>query len=110
MNVKQLREDVRAGRITPDRLIDLIVALQRRIDELERQVGSSTTRKLPEAFSVRAEEQRQAARGKGRGKRKRRSRGGRTATAEKITQAVRTEKVFPAGVLDHQPVSRKKFL
>jgi predicted metalloprotease with PDZ domain len=27
MDVEQLREDVRAGRITPDRLIDLIVAL-----------------------------------------------------------------------------------
>src|SRR5208337_3907987 len=97
MDVEQLREDVHAGRITPDRLIDLIVALQRRIDELERQAGSSATRKLPEAFSVRAEEQRQEARGKKRRKRKR-SRGRRTTTAEKVAQAVRTEKVFPAGV------------
>ncbi len=71
MDVEQLREDVHAGRITPDRLIDLIVTLQRRIDELERQVGSSATRKLPEAFSLRAEEQRQEARGKKRRKRKR---------------------------------------
>jgi len=97
MDVEQLRADVHAGRITPDRLIDLIVALQRRIDELERQVGSSVTRKLPDAFSVRAEEQRQEARGKKRRKRKR-SRGKRTTTAEKVAQAVRTEKVFPAGV------------
>ena len=97
MDVEQLREDVRAGRITPDRLIDLIVALQRRIDELERQVGSSGTQKLPEAFSMRAEEQRQEARGKKRRKRKR-SRGRRTTTAEKVAQAVRTEKVYPGGV------------
>jgi hypothetical protein len=100
MDVEQVKEDVRAGRITPDRLIDLIVALQRRIDELERQLGSSATRNLPEAFSVRAEEQRQAARGKRRRKRKRRSQAGRRTTAEKIAQAVRTEKVFPAGVLE----------
>jgi hypothetical protein len=97
MDVEQLREDVRAGRITPDRLIDLIVALQRRIDELERQVASSATRKLPEPFSVEAEERRQEARGKKRRKRKE-SRGGRTTTAEKVAQAVRTEKVYPEGV------------
>ena len=47
---------------------------------------------------MRAEEQRQEARGKKRPKRKRRSRGGRITTAEKIAQAVRTENVFPAGV------------
>lgn len=47
---------------------------------------------------MRAEEQRQEARGKKHGKRKRRSRGGRKRTAEKVAQAARTEKVFPAGV------------
>jgi transposase len=72
MDVEQLKEDVREGRITPDRLVDVIVALQRRIDELERQLGASAARRLAEAFSVRAEEQRQAARGKKPGKRKRR--------------------------------------
>jgi hypothetical protein len=98
MDFEQLKEDVRTGRITLDRLVDVIVAQQRRIEELERQLGSSGTRRLPEAFSVRAEEQRQAARGKGQRKGKRRSRGGRKRTAEKVAQAVRTEKVFPAGV------------
>jgi len=98
MDVEQLKDDVRAGRITPERLVDVIAALQRRIDELERQVGASTTQKVPEAFSVRAEEQRQAARGKKPGKRKRPSRVGRKRTLEKLAQAVRTEKVFPAGV------------
>ncbi|MGA2253940.1 MAG: transposase [Thermoguttaceae bacterium] len=97
MDVEQLREDVRAGRITPDRLIDLIVAQQRRIDELERQVGSSAARKLPEAYSVEAEEQRQEARAKKRRKRKR-SHGRRATTAEKVAQAARTEKVYPKGV------------
>jgi hypothetical protein len=46
---------------------------------------------------MRAEEQRQEARGKKR-KRKRKARGGRKRTAEKVAQAARTEKVFPAGV------------
>jgi hypothetical protein len=47
---------------------------------------------------VEAEERRQEARGKKRRKQKRRSQAGRTTSAEKIAQAVRTEKVFPAGV------------
>jgi len=119
MDVEQLKEDVLAGRITFDRLIEVVVTLQRelqaakqkldqtkqeldqakqRIAELERQLGGSPTRKVSEPFSVRAEEQRQEARGKKRRKRKRRSRGGRRTTAEKVAQAARTEKIFPAGV------------
>ena len=47
---------------------------------------------------MRAEEQRQEARGKKPRKRKRPLRGGRITTAEKVAQAERTEKVFPAGV------------
>ena len=104
MDVEQLKEDVRAGRITPDRLVDLVVTLldelqaaKKKIGELERQLGGSATQKCSEPFSVRAEEKRQEARGKKR-KRKQRSRGGRKRTAEKVAQAVRTEKVFPAGV------------
>ena len=104
MDVEQLKKDVRSGRITPDRLIDLIVTLQRelhtarrRIEQLERQVGSPPSSKISEPFSVQAEERRQEARGKKRRKRKR-SRGGRTTTAEKVAQAVRTEKVYPEGV------------
>ena len=49
-----------------DRLVDLIVTLQRqldearrRIEELERKLGGSPTAKVAEPFSVRAEEQRQ---------------------------------------------------
>ena len=54
--------------------------------------------KPSEPFSMRAEEQRQEARGKKQRKRKRRSKGGRKRSAEKVAQAVRTEKVFPAGL------------
>ncbi len=105
MDVEQFKEDVRSGRITVKRLIELVVTLQRelhaakrRIEQLERQQGVAPTAKVSEPFSLRAEEQRQAARGKKQGKRKRRSRGGRISTAEKVSQAVRTEKVFPVGV------------
>jgi len=105
MDVEQLRKDVRSGRITPDRLIDLIVTLQRelqsaqrRIEQLERQLGSPPSSKVSEPFSVEAEERRQEARGKKRRKRKGRFHGGRMSSVEKVAQAVRTEKVFPAGV------------
>jgi len=106
MDVEQLKEDVRTGRIIPDRLVDLVVTLldelqaaKKKIGELERQQGGSATQKCSEPFSVRAEEKRQEARGKKR-KRKQRSRGGRKRTAEKVARAVRTEKVFPAGVAE----------
>ena len=104
-DVKQLREDVRRGRISGDRLVELIVTLQRQvqaakreIEELKRKLGGSPTTKVDEPFSVRAEEQRQEARGKKRRQRSRPARRGRLTTADKIAQATRTEKVFPAGV------------
>jgi hypothetical protein len=68
MDVEQLRKDVHAGRITPDRLIDLIVTLQRRNEELERQLKGGSPPKISEPFSVEAEERRQEARGKKRRK------------------------------------------
>ena len=111
MDVEQLKDDVRTGRIAPDRLVELVVTMQRelqaatqdldqakqRIAELERKLGGSATAKVSEPFSVQAEERRQEARGKKRRKRKR-SRGRRTTTAEKVAQAVRTEKVYQEGV------------
>jgi transposase len=73
MDVEQLKKDVRSGRITPDRLIDLIVTLQRelqganqRIEQLERQLGVPPSSKISQPFSVEAEERRQEARGKKR--------------------------------------------
>jgi len=105
MDVAQFKEDVRAGRIDVDRLVDLVVSLERqlqaakrRIEELEKQLGVRASEKVAEPFSVRAEEQRQQACGKkGRAKKKNRRRG-RIMTAEKIARATRTEQVFPAGV------------
>lgn len=107
--IDQLKQDVREGRIDVDRLIDLIVTLQRqlqtanqRIEELEKQSGGSTpsaSTKLEQPFSLRAEEQRQQARGnKQKRKKKNKGRRGRVTTAEKIAQAQRHEDVFPEGV------------
>ncbi len=105
MDVEQIKDDVRRGRIDLDRLVELIVTLERQLQaakqrnkELEHKLGGSPTTKVDEPFSVRAEEQRQAARGKTRRKRNRPARRGRITSADKIAQAVRTEKVFPVGV------------
>jgi hypothetical protein len=113
MDVEQLKEDVRQGRIDVDRLVELIVMLQRqlqrandqqqraqaRIKELEQKPGGPPTQKLAEPFSLRAEEKRQEARGKKqRRKRKRPPRRGRITTADKLARAERIEKVYPAGV------------
>jgi hypothetical protein len=111
MDIEQLKDDVRTGRIAPDRLVELVVTMQRelqaanqeldaakrQIEDLKRQLGGVPGQTVSQPFSVRAEEQRQEARGKKRRKRKR-SRGARITTAEKVAQAVWTEKVFPAGV------------
>lgn len=107
MDVEQFKEDVREGRIGLDRLADLLVSALRqleeakqRIQELEEQLKQSPTVKLEEAYSVAAEEKRQAARDKKARQRKRANgkRGGRIRAAEKIALAVRTEPVYPEGV------------
>src|SRR5579862_9524998 len=96
---EQLKQDVREGRIDADRLVDLVVTLQRqlqaalqRIAELEKQCGGPSATKLEQAFSLRAEEQRQQARGKNKQRRKKnKGRRGRVTSAEKIAQAQRHE-------------------
>jgi len=100
---EQLKDDLREGRLDPDRLVDLIVSLQRqlqaamqRIADLEKQLAG-TTAKVDEPFSLRAEEKRQEARGKKR-KAKRQGRRGRFTTAEKVKQAERAVDVVPDGV------------
>jgi transposase len=109
--IEQLQQEVREGRIDLDRLVGLVVTLQRqlqvanqqlqtanrRIEELEKQSRGSGPAKLEQPFSLRAEEQRQEARGKNR-KRQKQGRRGRITTADKIAQAVAHEDVFPAGV------------
>ena len=105
MDVEQLKEDVREGRVAVDRLVELVVTLQRklqtaeqRIDELERKLDGSLPKKVDESFSLRAEEERQKRRGKKARRRKPPARRGRITTAEKIKRAKRTEKAFPENV------------
>jgi transposase len=103
--IDRLKQEVRRGQIDPEQLIDLIAKLQRqlqeakrRIEELEKKLGGSPTVKTAEAYSMRAEEQRQQARGKKPQKKKKPGRRGRLTTAQKIARAERTEKVFPQDV------------
>jgi transposase len=115
--IDQVKADVREGRIDVDRLINVVVTLQRqlesakrelesakqRIAELEKQVGGSGTpgtasAKVDEAFSLRAEEKRQQTRRKKRRRLSKKGRRGRLSTFDKVKLAERTEKVFPEGV------------
>jgi transposase len=102
----QLKQDVREGRIAPDRLVDLVVTLQRqlqaanqRIAELEKQCGDPGATKLEQPFSLRAEEQRQQARGRTEKRtQKNKGRRGRVRSADKVAQAQRHEDVVPEGL------------
>jgi transposase len=103
--IETLKQDLQEGRINAERLVDLLVTLQRqlqaaqqRIQELEKQLGGSPPAKLDEPFSLRAEEQRQQASGKKKRPPKQKGRRGRFNTKDKIAQADRTETVFPEGV------------
>jgi transposase len=110
--IEALKQDLKAGRISAERLVDLVADLCRkleaanqrieelnqRIEDLEKQCGGTPTAKVDEPFSMRAEEQRQEARGKKKRKRKPKGRRGRVSTDDKVAQAERTEAVFPEGV------------
>jgi len=102
---EQLKDDLRTGRLQPDRLVDLYVAsqhalqsAQQRIVDMEKQRGGSPTPKVDEPFSLRAEEQRQDARRKKKRKPPRKGRRGRFTTADKVARAEREEDVVPDGV------------
>jgi transposase len=106
---EQLKQEVREGRIDLDRLVELVVTLQRqlqaaqqRIDTLEKQLGGSaptTATPVEQPFSVRAEEQRQQAHNQNKKRRlKNKGRRGRVTTADKIAQATRHEDVVPEGL------------
>jgi transposase len=104
---EQLKQQVREGRLDVDRLVDLVVTLQRqlqsalqRIAELEQQLRGSAPAKLEQPFSLRAEEQRQQARGHSRKPKKKKTskKRGRVRTADKIAQAQRHEDVLPEGL------------
>src|SRR3954447_10603479 len=110
--IEALKRDLKAGRISAERLVDLVADLGRkleaanlrieglnqRIEELEKQCGGTPTAKVDDPFSTRAEEQRQEARGKKRRKRKPKGRRGRVSSNDKVAQAERTEAIFPEGV------------
>ena len=112
MDGEQLKQDVRDGLIRPERLVDMIVVLQKlnlrqsteleaalkRIEELEKRIGGGRTPKLDEPYSMKAEEKRQAARGKAQKKKRKPRRKGRLATADKLAMAQREENVFPEGL------------
>ncbi len=110
--IEQLKQDVREGRIDVERLLDVLVMLQRqleatqrqlqaaqqRIAELEKNAGGTAPAKVAEPFSLRAEEKRQQRRHGEKSKRSGKKRRGRLRTADKLKLAERTEKVFPDGV------------
>jgi hypothetical protein len=103
--IETLKPDLKEGRISAERLVDLIAdlcrkleAANRRIEELEKRCGGTPTAKVEEPFSRRAEEKRQEARGKKRRQRKPKGRRGRVSTDDKVARAERTESVFPEGV------------
>jgi transposase len=125
IGIETLKQDVHAGRITADRLVEVIASQQRTVQtvlqqlqtcqqqlqacqqqlqesqqrcaELEQKLGGPPTTKLDQPFSMRAEEKRQEAAGKKR-KPKRNKRGGRRCTKDKLAAAERTEAVYPEGI------------
>ena len=99
--MEQLKQDVAEGKVSVDRLIDLITSQQKLIKKLQKQIAElqeklaskNPMERLDEPYSEKTDETRQA-KGKKRKRRKpRRKR--RISTAEKIAKAERTEKVFP---------------
>ena len=105
MDAKELIDDLREGRISPERLVGLLVkfgseleAAKRRIAELEAELGKRPTEKLDEPYSVQAEEKRKRARERRKQAKKKGLKRGRVSTAEKLAMAVRVEQVYPEGV------------
>ena len=106
MDVEQFKEDVRKGRITLDRLVELVVILldelqaaKKRIEELERQQGAPATPKFRNRSRC-GQKSSDRRRGERSAEAKAAVAGRAKGTAEKIDQAARTEKVFPAGVAE----------
>lgn len=79
------------------RTLQELQVAQERLATLEKRLGEPPSARLAEPFSVRAEEQRQAARGKKR-RAKGRGRRGRRRNQDKLALAARTEAVYPEGV------------
>ena len=116
MDLQQVKEDFREGRLDAEQLLDVIDALakinqrshaqlqtaNKRIEELESRIEElekdKAREKLDEAYSMKAEEKRQQKRRKKRKQKKKPLRSGRRTTAEKLELAQREEDVFPEGI------------
>lgn len=102
MDIEQLREDAASGKLSAEKLVDVIVlqqqqigSMQQRIEELEAIIKSKNPTERPDpSYSQKAEEKRYPKRGKRKRKPLRR---GRLSTAEKRKLAARTEIVLPEG-------------
>ena len=93
------QRELKAKEKTVNQLVGQLEKANRRIAELEKELGKSPTTKLDEPFSVEAEEKRQAKRGKGKKPPKKpKRRKGRVTSDDKLAKAVRTERVYPEGV------------
>ena len=112
MDVRQLEQDVREGRVKLDRLVELLVTQQRKlaeaqerirtleatVEELQKKLAASPTAKFDEPYSLKAEEKRQEARGrKAKKKKTKPRRRGRLSTADKLALAEQEQTVFPEG-------------
>ena len=113
MDVRQLEQDVREGRVKLDRLVELLVTQQRKlaeaqerirtleatVEELQKKLAASPTAKFDEPYSLKAEEKRQEARGrKAKKKKTKPRRRGRLSTADKLALAEQEQTVFPEGL------------
>ena len=96
MDIQQLRDDAAEGKLSLEKLIDVIAVQQQRINELEAKIKSrNPTERLDQSYSEKAEAKRKA----GPKRRKPKPlRQGRFSTAEKIKLASRTEQVYPDDV------------
>jgi len=102
MDVQQLRDDAAAGKLSVEKLLNVISAQQaqisaqrQRIAELEALVKSKNpTARLDAPYSEKAEQKRKGSAKKRKRKPRRR---GRISTAEKIKLAERTERLYPEG-------------
>lgn len=112
MDFEQLKDDVEQGRITLTRLVELLQAQQRLIDELKEKLQAAlaridelekdappddSTARPDQSFSLDAEEKRQRDANKPKAKRKKRRGARRVSTAEKLQSCERTEPVYPDG-------------
>ena len=74
-----------------------IAGLERRIEELEAELGRKPTARLDEEYSLQSEEQREA-RKSSKPRKQKSDRRGRRPTQDKLDQATRHEHAYPGGL------------